>query len=387
MDSHVYKKEYMSDKISIIAKNYRQMLVFSIFIFALVQFVYAQAQQQSYVTLRTVPWELTVFVAILIQLLIVGLAYMFSSLFGIKELNAWSKNEVYQVIMMAFVVFLFFGIIKIENIVFEAYGFDFTLDYQNPAIKNSQAYLSSVRQYSLSIVTSTQTTIYLLSLGSYGLQKTDIFSAASNSLIRFINLGNILDSIIGDIVSLLTIINFSATSVLGLTTLQIYFLDVVDRVAFTLLLPFGLFLRMFSFTRSSGNFLIVLAIAFYIVFPLTFLMNQTIVDTLLSKERGWEDILSVRQDLNSGFKDFLLFSEKLKNDDIFFSEFISSFFAGFKFIDKYFNPFNILDEAAFAFLLFTIIPILDFTITIVVAKELGNLFGSEITFVDIMKQL
>jgi hypothetical protein len=353
----------------------RSIIFAFLFLVFIQSFVYAQIQP---VTLRTVPWELTVLAALLVQLLIIVFAYMISYAFNVKELAGWSKGEIYQVAMMAFIVFLFFALIKVENIVFEAYGFSPSQSDSNPAIENARLYLDSVRTYSLSIVTSVQTSIFVLNF---------IQAQGENIKIPYFEFKDTVKEAVKSISGLLNIINISATSVLGLTTLQSYFLDIIARLAFTVILPFGLLFRMFSFTRSVGNFLIVVAISFYIVYPLTFLMNQTIVDTLLNKQGGWQDILGERKLQNSNFVQFLSGVNSITEKDTVVSDLISAGTAVLNKINKYINPFNILDEAAFGFILFTLIPILNFTITIIVAKELGSLFGSDVSFTDILKQL
>jgi hypothetical protein len=355
---------------------YSRRIIFAfLFLVFIHSFVYAQAQP---VTLRTVPWELTVLAVLLVQVTIIVIAYMVSSAFNIKELAGWSKGEVYQVAIMAFIVFLFFSLIKVENIVFEAYGFTPSQSDSNPAIENARLYLDSVRTYSLAIFTSVQTSLIVLNF---------IHAQGENIKIPYFEFKDTAEEAVKSISGLLMIINISAASVLGLTTLQYYFLDIIERLAFTVILPFGLLFRMFSFTRSVGNFLIVVAISFYIVYPLTFLMNQTIVDTLLNKQGGWQDILGERKLQNSKFVQFLSGVNSITENDTAISEILNSVTSVISSINKYINPFNILDEAAFGFILFTVIPILDFTITIVVAKELGSLFGSDVSFTDLLKQL
>lgn len=358
---------------------YSRRIIFAflafLFLVFIQSFVYAQTQP---VTLRTVPWELTVLAALLVQLMIIVFAYMISYAFNVKELAGWSKGEIYQVAMMAFIVFLFFALIKVENIFFEAYGFSPSQSDSNPAIENARLYLDSVRTYSLSIVTSVQTSIFVLNF---------IQAQGENIKIPYFEFKDTVKEAVKSISGLLNIINISATSVLGLTTLQSYFLDIIARLAFTVILPVGLLFRMFSFTRSVGNFLIVVAISFYIVYPLTFLMNQTIVDTLLNKQGSWQDILGERKLQNSKFVQFLSGVNSITENDTAISEILNLVTSVISSINKYINPFNILDEAAFGFILFTVIPILDFTITIVVAKELGSLFGSDVSFTDLLKQL
>jgi len=62
---------------------------------------------------------------------------------------------------------------------------------------------------------------------------------------------------------------------------QKIFLQFVKDIAFTVVLPIGLILKVFPLTRDAGAFLIAAAIAFYAVFPLTYVFNQMIMMEVL----------------------------------------------------------------------------------------------------------
>jgi len=59
-------------------------------------------------------------------------------------------------------------------------------------------------------------------------------------------------------------------------------LSVIQAFAFRIMLPIGIIFRIFPFLRKAGGFLIALALGLYIVFPLCFVMNKMIVDSVLS---------------------------------------------------------------------------------------------------------
>ncbi len=352
-------------------------------IIALIPATFAQEDSVVVYNLRALPWEIIVLAALFLNLGVISLAFMVSKVFGVRELGGWANNELYQVIMMSLVVFLFFSAIKIENMVFEAYGFTATVEHPNGAIENAKIYLSSVQKYVLSIVTSANMFKVALVVGNSYLTKI--------AEVPLFDIDRAISSIFESIINMVNFILTSSASVLGLTTMQIYFLDFIDKLAFTLILPVGLLLRTFSFLRNVGNFLIVVAISFYIVYPLTFVINQTIVDTLLNKPGGWSDILDARTQ-NTEMGKFMTNLETSFKDDT------NSIFASLAFsintvsklpslLNEYLNPLVLFNEASFAFLLFTIIPIIDFTITIIVAKELGYFFGSDVDFSEVIKKL
>ena len=58
---------------------------------------------------------------------------------------------------------------------------------------------------------------------------------------------------------------------------QKLFLFFARDIAFTIILPIGLILKVFPFTRQAGAFMIAAALAFYAVFPLTYVFNQMIM--------------------------------------------------------------------------------------------------------------
>jgi len=48
----------------------------------------------------------------------------------------------------------------------------------------------------------------------------------------------------------------------------------------SLILPVGIFLRVFPTTRNSGSFLIAVAIGFYIVFPFTYVVHSAVMEDI-----------------------------------------------------------------------------------------------------------
>lgn len=59
---------------------------------------------------------------------------------------------------------------------------------------------------------------------------------------------------------------------IGSLILQELALVMINNIAFTLLLPIGMIMRLIPFLRESGSFLIALSFALYIVLPLTYVM-------------------------------------------------------------------------------------------------------------------
>ncbi|MEM3408053.1 MAG: hypothetical protein QXW80_02225 [Candidatus Micrarchaeia archaeon] len=372
-----------------------------VFILFLLPILVAEVPQTNIPTLRSVPWELTVLAAIILSLIFIALGLMLSKAFGVKELSAWANNELYQIIVFSFIVFLIFGILKIESIIFEAYNLS-SPNAANPAIENAKNYLYSVRSYLTFIMGGLISEKTVLGGGKIATSMSvsslpDISNLISKFVSVFsvvsIDIGGVIDAFFDPITKIIDIAISGFGVVYALNSMQIYFLEFVENVAFVFILPLGLFFRIFNFSRRVANLLIVLAISLYIIFPLTYLLNQNIVNAVLNEglsgNKSWRDILGARIDKQTDI-------EGCKVRDVFSSGFLECLqkssnnitivtFSAFKYVFNF--VFIIFTEAAFAFILFTLIPIIDFTITIVIARELGSLLGADVSFGDLIKYL
>ncbi len=62
--------------------------------------------------------------------------------------------------------------------------------------------------------------------------------------------------------------------------IQQFALSVIKAIMISLILPVGIFLRVFPTTRNSGSFLIAVAIGFYIVFPFTYVVHSAVMEDI-----------------------------------------------------------------------------------------------------------
>ena len=342
---------------------------------------------------RTPPWELITVLAVVASFSVIAVAYLISKAFGISELSGWVRDEAYQLIAMTILVFFVFSVIQVEKGIFESFGYVPTAQNSNPAITSASDYLYSVRTY----VGTTLSSVYVLnSVVQAGVYK---YKMPISKYINPIDISKGYKEFAKAFSDLLMTVNNAFGAVLGLTTAQIMFLDLINRTAFTILLPLGVFLRVFTFSRGVGTFFIAIAIAFYVVYPLTFALNQKIVDHLLGYENAWKDIVKARTYQIPVFGQLVeLADSKLQPkegaDSSSIFNFYSNMFGGMVHSVSsgaaYINmalPFTLLREGAFAFVLFTVIPIIDFVITLGVARELGSLLGGDVSFGDLLKSL
>jgi hypothetical protein len=67
---------------------------------------------------------------------------------------------------------------------------------------------------------------------------------------------------------------------------QMIGLQVVQAVAFTIVLPMGILLRAFTITRDAGSFMIAASIGLYIVLPLTYVMDRMMIEGPMVGDAG-----------------------------------------------------------------------------------------------------
>ncbi|NYZ75743.1 hypothetical protein H0N98_00650 [Candidatus Micrarchaeota archaeon] len=60
-------------------------------------------------------------------------------------------------------------------------------------------------------------------------------------------------------------------------------LSIIQAFAFRIMLPLGILFRVFPFLRKAGAMLIALSIGLYIVFPLCFVMDKAVVDSVINQ--------------------------------------------------------------------------------------------------------
>ncbi|MCX8202317.1 MAG: hypothetical protein N3G74_00710 [Candidatus Micrarchaeota archaeon] len=379
--------------------NYRNFILAFLLTLSSIPFSFAQ----DTITLRNVPWMLTVIAALLVVLSLIVIGYLFSKFFNIKELASWANNELYQIIMMSLIVFFIFGLLRLESFIFEAYGFTPSMRGENPSIDNAKLYLNSVRSYLTFVLGGLLIEKNALSLSNSLLEQAidsgskGILKALQNnkyfSGFKIFKIDNkaIAKSFTNVFSSVLEKALAPFTFVYAFNSMQLYFLEFIERYAFHFFLPFGLFFRVFSFSRKFGNILIALSIGFYIVFPLTYLISQSIVDSVLNfgkvgNQYSWKDILGARMgQTNNAVSDLSGSSwvDRLKEE--LTREIANPIANGISFAIKL--VFALFSEAAFAFVLFTLVPIIGFTITVSVVRDLGSLLGSDIAVNDLLKML
>ena len=75
------------------------------------------------------------------------------------------------------------------------------------------------------------------------------------------------------------------TAILMLNS-QLVLLSLANSFFFPVLLPVGLFLRCFHFTRGAGGLLIAIAVAFYFIYPFAVLLTKGMADSVVDEYTG-----------------------------------------------------------------------------------------------------
>ena len=212
-----------------------------------------------------VPW---VVLAILIGYFLAAIVYMASHIIGSPELEAWAKNEIYEVSVSALIVGCAVGLVAI------LFSISTTLIGANYVdVANNYVYLLSadlLRVYGL-------ITKGIFAMGLLGYVGADLSMPAVPLPVMVGVTGGIypfggMSLLTGTLTMYTNVLTFAIISVIG----QKVILDFILQSAFRVFLPFGLLLRSFTFTRKIGATLMAVAICAYIVYPITLVMNAQI---------------------------------------------------------------------------------------------------------------
>ncbi len=223
---------------------------------------------------------------ITIFVILAGFAIGLGRSFGIRKLEEWGRNEIFQqLINAAFIaglsaVVLFMGII-ITDLTLESVG--------DPS---SSERFSRYEEYS-----SNEAMDY--SINYYDQINRDLSKMAGLFMILYgvaaplstLNIGAsfVVTGSITPLNGLVPLLDIMAIVIL-VTTIFIFFtfalkalLLFVNGAAFNVLLPLGLILRSAYITRKVGGAIIAIAVGFYIVFPLLVILNVVSMDAALSE--------------------------------------------------------------------------------------------------------
>jgi hypothetical protein len=178
---------------------------------------------------------------------------------------------------------------------------------------------------------------------------------------------------------LLSILNY-IISTLSLTlaslVIQDMLLKFIAMSALSTLLPVGIILRTFYFTRRLGGAILAIAIALFTVFPLTYLFDAQLIAGYSTSSTAAVNALmqnstALKNNVTSGF----ITANGTRSALSQISGGIESFSIS---AEKLF--FSLADSVAMIIIEAFFLPILSIMLTVISARELARILGSEVSF-------
>ncbi len=252
----------------------KRVLLALALLFTFTALVHAQSPPISCFTGDMYGRDVMIALAALIMLMIIALAYMASKIASRPEWEAWAKTEAYQVMVSCI---LAASMILIADIACWV-SWDFSAAGPatgNNAFQITEAFLQ--KHYESTV--NTIYTLYQYRLLMEYMSSYYIMMATNPQFLvqRFPGLAAVSQNIN----TLITIFSILAGNIM----VQKLIFQIIQQLAFSVVLPLGLVLRIFPFTRDAGSFLIAVAFGFYIVFPLLYVMEKEVVENLPDEER------------------------------------------------------------------------------------------------------
>ncbi|MFH1520513.1 MAG: hypothetical protein ABID61_02620 [Candidatus Micrarchaeota archaeon] len=210
-------------------------------------------------------WQLLAGAAIITSLCAIVVIYMFGEGFGIQEVKFLAKEEIYQLIITTVMVVGFIGFMQGAD--------DISKSFSDGKSANLQILADQKINASFTSLVSTTENIR-------DQARKIALESSKNSYCNIMGAGMTMNGCGAYRVLLPSISLASMTLTMGLGELHALrmLLLMGTKYAFTLLLPFGIFLRTFKFTRGAGGLFIAMAVALYFILPFTIIFFQYMFD-------------------------------------------------------------------------------------------------------------
>lgn len=213
-------------------------------------------------------------VVLALMAVVIAFIYMMSQLFRMHEWEALAKTELYQLFMSVLIVIGVIGAAYVAcNISYALAGgdpFDIADGYMRTLLFGPGGLLP---------------TWFAFNQISYSARMLDSIYYRMGPGSWCYNLKPFPGT--GAIDNVASFINIILAVPFGSLIVQTFVLQFIKGTMYTLVLPAGLVLRMLPPTREAGSFLIVTAVGFYTVFPLTFAWHKAVLlDTVMPAEKA-----------------------------------------------------------------------------------------------------
>lgn len=183
--------------------------------------------------------------------------------------------------------------------------------------------------------------------------------------------GTLLQPVVGMLRYVIEALSFTLAS-LEIQGVLLYFIAATSLSA---LLPIGLILRSFYFTRRLGGAIIAITIALFVVFPLTYVMDAQLVSAYSAGTSGVGAISSTANSLKENVSGSLLSANVPTSVLSDISSGISSFVS---MVEA--DLTTVMNIVAMIIVEAFFLPLFSVMLTIVSARELARILGSELSF-------
>jgi hypothetical protein len=231
-------------------------------------------------------WKLTGLIGVAIVCSIIALAAMLGIAFNLPTIKAFANNELKQAVISALIIFSLLGLVTF----FDAIARDAVEGADLPIVclPSEPCYITAAKNYLTTLQDTAKTyaeerlkesiTISKHASKGWNLTLNKIYLLFAGMSTRF----NAGDSINAERHGAM----FSQVSrILTSLYVQKYFLDIVTYGVAPLFILLGVVLRTFFFTRRLGGLLLAIAIALFIIYPLTFVFAWYTLNVTVYGER------------------------------------------------------------------------------------------------------
>ncbi|VVB58702.1 Uncharacterised protein [Candidatus Anstonella stagnisolia] len=241
----------------------RALALFLCCLFSLFSFSHA-APNQQWGAAGDVMLYAFLALAVALSAAFIGLAYMASQIFNVPALGAWVKIEVQELVVSVIIVVLIVGMTaSLNSAVAFATGTD---GYYDAAV----AYLDGFRDLGLQLHQKLLHVGYLVNLAagfSYSVSVSAIYAGANFSSAPRSGLGGLVGAVGNAVDSVaLTVLFISAQKVF-----LVFFVAISS-----IIMPMGVVLRTFPFTRKLGALLLSAGVCTAVVYPTALVLSKEI---------------------------------------------------------------------------------------------------------------
>ena len=233
-------------------------------------------------------WESVAALAIVTSLMFIILVYVIGNGFNIEMLKVTAKDEMYQLIALAFLMVILFGANNIID------TFSTAQELVDAGLTGKDANMQTTAMLSINHTLENMSKVYgsIVSIDnaagkeasqgvSCNLQGMGYFVSGCGGFSMLASPFSLAGSIMGFAIGELN---------------AIYkLIDVSSSYALSLLLPLGIILRTFRITRGAGGFLIAMGISMHLLLPVGILFVDMLGDSFLASDyaAGYESATSL----------------------------------------------------------------------------------------------